>query len=117
VANACACSKVIHRHAPGSQARSLLTRSVELSVPPAAVTQTVTLSGISEELPAAALLYWDSAASAWIAPPQECIPTHHASRFTFHASPITSFTAQICRSGRYGLFAPGVELFLPMVAR
>jgi hypothetical protein len=160
---------------PGSQARALLARSVELSAPPAAVTQTVTLhlsdvaastlitttaqapgyrptaygflwdvtvngeqqpafdllqpatvtlSGISEELPGATLLYWDSAASTWIMPPQECIPTHHASRFTFHAtrftfhaSPSTSFTAQICRSGRYGLFVPGVALFLPMVAR
>jgi hypothetical protein len=80
-------------------------------------TAAITLSGISEEMPDAALLYWDSAASAWVTPPQDCIPTQHASRFTFHASPITSFTAQLCRSGRYGLFAPGIELFLPMVAR
>jgi hypothetical protein len=122
---------------PGSQARGLSTRSVEPSVPPGAVTQTVTLhlsdvvasalitttaqspdyrptaygflwdvsvngeqqtafdllqpatvtlSGISEDLPDAALLYWDSAASAWVAPSQDCIPTQHASRFTSYVS-------------------------------
>jgi len=77
---------------------------------------TVTLSGMGEEIDEAELLYWDDVAGVWVAPSQACFPTHSFDTLrTTHASRITSL--QICRSGRYGLFVPAVELFLPVVAR
>jgi hypothetical protein len=71
---------------------------------------TVTLSGIGPEVnPAKAILRrWDSQHTAWVDPAQECTLTHHALR-------TPSF--QICRSGRYGLFTPAAEIFLPVVAK
>jgi len=69
---------------------------------------TVTLSGISGNADEAVLLYWDDITSAWVTPPQHCISRQHESR-------TTSF--QICRSGRYGLFTPGSEIYLPVVTR
>lgn len=74
---------------------------------------TVTLSGVSDEVDEAELLYWDDTTSAWVTPSQDCAPTHHASRITYYALRTTSF--QICRSGRYGLFTPAVKIFMPMV--
>jgi hypothetical protein len=70
---------------------------------------TVTVEGIDDAITGDLLFYWDSSVGAWISPPQACglqQATHTA-----------SITAPICRSGRYGVFAPATEIFLPTVVR
>jgi len=59
------------------------------------------------------LLRWDAAAAAWVAPESAC---GAASGWQAGTSPAT-LVAQICRSGRYGVFAPAAEIFLPIVAK
>jgi hypothetical protein len=59
------------------------------------------------------LLRWDSVTAAWVAPESACAA---ASGWQAGTSPAT-LVAQICRSGRYGVFAPAAEIFLPIVAK
>jgi hypothetical protein len=152
--------------AGGVQRSSVQTRTVSLDVPPAAVTQTVTLhltdlaasavitgagwprgyaptdygflwditvgdvqqSSFDLLQPATVtlhagaqpftpdeniLLRWDAVAAAWVASDSAC---GAAPGWQAGTSPAT-LVAPICRSGRYGVFAPAAEIFLPIVAK
>lgn len=83
-----------------------------------ALPATATLSGIGPEvdLAEAVLRRWDLQRAAWVDPAQDCAPAQPFDKLrTAYVIRNTSF--QICRSGRYGVFAPTQEIFLPVAAK
>lgn len=82
---------------------------VQQSSFPMTLPATVTFIGIGGEidLNKTVLLRWDEE-MGWVEPESNCSAAHDASRAT---------NFQVCRTGRYGIFAPGNEVFLPFVTR